>query len=47
MGFSTAQGSSAHSQCMLKIENFVSCEMSLWSNGGFEALEQRAQTISR
>ena len=28
MGFSTAQGSSAHTQCVLKIENFVSRDMS-------------------
>ena len=34
MGFSTAQGSSAHARCVLKIEIFVPCDMSLWSNGG-------------
>ena len=33
-GLSTARGSSAHTQCVLKVENFVSCDMSLWSNGG-------------
>ena len=34
MGFSIAQGSSAHTQCVLEIENFMSCDMNLWSNGG-------------
>ena len=34
MGFSTAQGSTVHVQGMLEIENFVPCDMSLWSNGG-------------
>ena len=34
MDFSTAQGSSVHTQCVLKIENFVSCDMNLCSNGG-------------
>ena len=34
MGFSTAQGSSAHAQIVLKLENFVPCDMSLLSNGG-------------
>ena len=41
MGFSTAQGSSAHTQCVLKIENVMSCDMSLWSKGG--SIEQTAQ----
>ena len=27
MGFSTAQGSSAHTQCVLKIENFVQVQV--------------------
>ena len=45
MGFSTAQGSSVHTQCVFKIENFVSCDMSLWSME--EALEQTAQITSR
>ena len=41
MGFSTAQGSSVHTQCVLKIENSVSCDMNLE-----EALEQTAQITS-
>ena len=34
MGFSTTQGSTMHMQGMPKIENFVPCDMNLWSTGG-------------
>jgi hypothetical protein len=35
MGFSTSYSrSTAHVQGVLKIVNSVSCDMSLWSNGG-------------
>ena len=48
MGFSTAQGSSAHTQCVLKIENFVSYDMSLrLCDQMEEGLEQTAQITSR
>ena len=47
MGFSTAQGSTAHMQCVLKIENFVSCDMSLICDQMEEVLEQTAQITSR
>ena len=49
MGFSTAQGSTytAHTQCVLKIENFVSCDMSLICDQMEEVLEQTAQITSR
>ena len=34
MGVSTAQGKTMHMQGMPKIENFVPCDMNLWSNEG-------------
>ena len=49
MGFSTVQGSSAHTQFVLKIENFVSCVMldDRDCDQMEEALEQTAQITSR
>ena len=45
MGFSTARGSSVHTQCVLKLENL--CYVTCVCGQTEEALEQTAQIISR